>query len=33
MNRLEGKIDTDFETARRIFTLICSLAMRMGRGA
>ncbi len=29
--RLEGKIDTDFETARRIFTLICSLASRLGR--
>lgn len=33
MGRLEGKIETDFETARRIFTLICSLAMRMGRGS
>jgi uncharacterized protein (UPF0262 family) len=32
MARLEGKIDTDFETARRVFTLICSLAMRQGRG-
>lgn len=31
MGRLEGKIETDFDTARRIFTLICSLAMRMGR--
>lgn len=30
--RLEGKIETDFDTARRIFTLICSFAMRMGRG-
>ncbi|MEE4208102.1 MAG: UPF0262 family protein [Parvularcula sp.] len=33
MSRLDGKIDIDFETARRIFTLVCSLAMRMGRGA
>ncbi|MCQ8186528.1 UPF0262 family protein [Parvularcula maris] len=32
MARLDGKIDTDFETARRVFTLICSLAMRQGRG-
>lgn len=32
LERLDGKIDTNFETARRIFTLICSLAMRMGRG-
>ncbi|MEM9809829.1 MAG: UPF0262 family protein [Pseudomonadota bacterium] len=31
MNRLDGKIETDFDTARRIFTLICSLAMRLGR--
>lgn len=31
--RLEGKIDTDFATARRIFTLICSFAMRTGRGS
>lgn len=31
MARLDGKIETDFETARRIFTLICSLAMRLGR--
>lgn len=31
IERLEGKIETDFDTARRIFTLICSLAMRMGR--
>ena len=23
--RLEGKIDTDFDTARRLFTLICAL--------
>lgn len=30
--RLEGKIDTDFDTARRIFTLICSFSMRKGRG-
>lgn len=32
MERLDGKIDIDFATARRIFTLICSLAMRLGRG-
>lgn len=32
MARLEGKIEIDFDTARRIFTLICSFAMRMGRG-
>ncbi|GGY54671.1 UPF0262 family protein [Parvularcula lutaonensis] len=32
IERLDGKIETNFETARRIFTLICSLAMRMGRG-
>ncbi|NNU16637.1 UPF0262 family protein [Parvularcula sp. ZS-1/3] len=32
LDRLDGKIETDFETARRVFTLICSLAMRMGRG-
>lgn len=32
MERLDGKIDIDFETARRVFTLVCSLAMRMGRG-
>ncbi len=25
MRRLEGKITTDFETARRLFTLICAL--------
>ena len=31
LGRLNGKIETDFDTARRIFTLICSLAMRMGR--
>ncbi|MEM1380245.1 MAG: UPF0262 family protein [Pseudomonadota bacterium] len=31
IDRLKDKIDTDFDTARRIFTLICSLAMRMGR--
>jgi len=31
IDRLDGKIDIDFDTARRVFTLICSLAMRMGR--
>jgi uncharacterized protein (UPF0262 family) len=28
MQRLEGKIETDFATARRLFTLICVLHMR-----
>lgn len=27
-SRLEGKIDTDFQTARRLFTLICALHYR-----
>ena len=27
-NRLDGKIDTDFQTARRLFTLICALHWR-----
>ena len=31
LSRLEGKIETDFATARRLFTLICSFAMRLGR--
>lgn len=31
IERLSGKIDIDFDTARRVFTLICSLAMRLGR--
>jgi uncharacterized protein (UPF0262 family) len=26
--RLEGKVDTDFDTARRLFTLVCVLQMR-----
>ncbi|ADM08478.1 hypothetical protein PB2503_01997 [Parvularcula bermudensis HTCC2503] len=26
--RLEGKISTDFDTARRLFTLICSISLR-----
>jgi uncharacterized protein (UPF0262 family) len=26
--RLEGKIETDFDTARRLFTLVCVLQMR-----
>lgn len=26
--RLEGKIDVDFDTARRLFTLICALSRR-----
>jgi uncharacterized protein (UPF0262 family) len=29
MERLAGKIDIDFETARRLFTLICALAFRL----
>lgn len=28
MNRLEGKIDIDFDTARRLFTLVCVLHWR-----
>lgn len=28
MERLEGKIEVDFDTARRLFTLICVLHMR-----
>lgn len=28
VDRLEGKIDTDFATARRLFTLICVLHIR-----
>ena len=28
LERLKGKIDTDFETARRLFTLICVLHIR-----
>ena len=28
MQRLEGKIETDFDTARRLFTLICALHWR-----
>jgi uncharacterized protein (UPF0262 family) len=26
--RLAGKVETDFDTARRLFTLICVLQMR-----
>jgi len=26
--RLVGKVETDFDTARRLFTLICVLQMR-----
>ena len=26
--RLTGKVETDFDTARRLFTLICVLQMR-----
>ena len=28
MERLEGKIEVDFDTARRLFTLICTLHAR-----
>jgi uncharacterized protein (UPF0262 family) len=28
MNRLKGKVDTDLDTARRLFTLICALHRR-----
>ncbi len=28
MRRLEGKVDLDFETARRLFTLICALHLK-----
>jgi uncharacterized protein (UPF0262 family) len=28
-NRLAGKIDIDFDTARRLFTLVCVLAQRV----
>jgi uncharacterized protein (UPF0262 family) len=28
MKRLEGKIETDFETARRLFTLICAMHLK-----
>jgi uncharacterized protein (UPF0262 family) len=27
--RLAGKIDIDFDTARRLFTLVCVLAQRV----
>jgi uncharacterized protein (UPF0262 family) len=27
-HRLEGKVETDFDTARRLFTLVCVLQMR-----
>jgi uncharacterized protein (UPF0262 family) len=27
--RLKGKIDIDFDTARRMFTLVCVLAQRV----
>jgi len=28
MDRLEGKIEVDFDTARRLFTLVCVLHWR-----
>ena len=30
MDRLSGKLDMDFDTARRLFTLICVLQLRTG---
>ncbi|WP_417458464.1 UPF0262 family protein [Kordiimonas sp.] len=32
MERLEGKIDVDMQTARRLFTLVCVLHLKDGRG-
>ena len=33
MDRLDGKIEVDFDTARRLFTLVCALGDRIaGRG-
>jgi uncharacterized protein (UPF0262 family) len=29
MDRLDGRIDLDFETARRLFTLVCALHQRI----
>ncbi len=32
MERLEGKVDVDMQTARRLFTLVCVLHLKDGRG-
>ena len=32
MERLEGKIRVDMDTARRLFTLVCVLHLKGGRG-
>ena len=32
MDRLEGKIEVDFDTARRLFTLVCALGDATGQG-
>jgi uncharacterized protein (UPF0262 family) len=29
MERLEGRVEIDFETARRLFTLVCVLHQRI----
>lgn len=32
MERLEGKVEVDMQTARRLFTLVCVLHLKEGRG-
>lgn len=32
MERLEGKVDIDMQTARRLFTLVCVMHLKEGRG-
>lgn len=32
MERLEGKVDIDMQTARRLFTLVCVMHLKDGRG-
>lgn len=32
MERLDGKVDVDMQTARRLFTLVCVLHLKEGRG-
>lgn len=32
MERLEGKVEVDMQTARRLFTLVCVLHLKDGRG-
>ena len=32
MERLDGKVDVDMQTARRLFTLVCVLHLKDGRG-